>query len=109
MSEKQASPLLQAPAAQPPTHPLAITSLVTAVLGVTVCVGLGSAIALVTGYLARNEIRSKPGAYSGDGLATAGMILGGIGVLYLVLIFGFMFLWFGFVMFISALSTIPAR
>jgi hypothetical protein len=105
-------PLLQAPAAAPPTHPLAITSLVTAILGVTTCVGIGAAMGLVTGYLARNEIRNKPGAYSGDGLATAGMVLGGIGLVYFVLIFAWIFLWFAFVFAMSVLSawstTIPA-
>ncbi len=94
MTEQQ--PSLQAPAAAPPTHPLAIASLVTGILGLTLCVGPGGVIALITGYMARNEIRQKPGIYAGEGLATAGLVLGGVGLVYFVLSFvlgllGFMF------------------
>lgn len=73
-------PALQAPSAAPPTHTLAIVSLVAGILGLTVCSGIGSIAALVTGYLARDEIRKRPGMYSGDGMATAGIVLGWVGV-----------------------------
>lgn len=94
MTEHQ--PPLQAPAAALPTHPMAIVSLVTGILGLTLCVGLGGVIALITGYMARNEIRQKPGMYTGEGLATAGLVLGGVGIAYFVLslvlgVLGFMF------------------
>lgn len=94
MTEHQ--PSLQAPTAAPPTHPLAIVSLVTGILGLTLCVGLGGVIALITGYMARNEIREKPGLYTGEGLATAGLALGGVGLAYFVLslvlgVLGFLF------------------
>jgi hypothetical protein len=74
-------PALQAPPAAPPTHTLAITSLIAGVIGLTVCQGLGSVVALVTGYLAREEIRKNPGMYSGEGMATAGIALGVAGVI----------------------------
>ncbi|MER3514520.1 MAG: hypothetical protein C4310_09150 [Chloroflexota bacterium] len=75
---------------------MAIVSLVTGILGLTLCVGLGGVIALITGYMARNEIRQKPGMYTGEGLATAGLVLGGVGIAYFVLslvlgVLGFMF------------------
>jgi hypothetical protein len=39
---------------------------------------LGSIVALLTGYAARKETRSVPPVASGDGLATAGIIMGWI-------------------------------
>ena len=65
------------------THTLAIVSLIFGILGlVGVCPGLGSVIGLVTGYMARNDIRHDLGRYTGDGLATGGIILGWIGVAF---------------------------
>jgi len=66
--------------AAPPTHTLAIVSLVTGILGLTVCSGIGSVAALVSGYIARDEMRKRPGQYSGEGLALAGVILGWVGI-----------------------------
>ena len=45
------------------------------------CCGIVTGIiALVLGYLARNEIKASGGAVGGDGMALAGMITGGIGI-----------------------------
>jgi hypothetical protein len=41
---------------------------------------IGSIVALITGYMARKEIRGSAGALGGDGMATAGLVLGWIGV-----------------------------
>jgi hypothetical protein len=59
-----------------PTSTLAIVSLVTGLLGFGVIPVLGSIIALITGYMARKETRAVPPVASGDGMATAGIIMG---------------------------------
>ena len=59
-----------------PSSTLAIVSLVSALLGFTFVPVVSGIVALITGYLARNETRSVPPQASGDGMATAGIILG---------------------------------
>lgn len=61
-----------------PSSTLAIVSLVSALLGFTFVPVIGGIVALVTGYMARNETRSIPPKASGDGMATAGIIMGWI-------------------------------
>ena len=68
-----------------PTSTLAIVSLVSAILGFTFIPLIGTIVALVAGYMARNETRSIPPRASGDGLATAGIIMGWIQVALLVI------------------------
>jgi hypothetical protein len=63
-----------------PTSTLAIVSLVSAILGFTFVPLIGTVVALITGYMARNETRAIPARVSGDGLATAGIIMGWIQV-----------------------------
>jgi dihydroorotate dehydrogenase len=63
-----------------PTSTLAIVSLISAILGFTFVPVIGTIVALITGYMARNETRSVPPQASGDGLATAGIIMGWIQV-----------------------------
>ena len=63
-----------------PTSTLAIVSLVAAILGFTFVPVIGTIVALITGYMARNETRSLPPKASGDGLATAGIIMGWVQV-----------------------------
>ncbi len=65
------------------THPnssLALASLIMGILGLTFFPLVGSIIAVVTGTMARKEIRASAGALGGDGMATAGLILGWLGV-----------------------------
>lgn len=70
------------------TSALAITSLVSALLGWSFVPLIGSIVAIVTGHLARSEIRAQPERYEGDGLALVGLVLGylaiGLGVLALL-------------------------
>ncbi len=61
------------------TSGAAIASLVLGIVGVTVFPLIPSVLALVFGSRARDELRGDPGV-SGEGLATAGIILGWIGV-----------------------------
>src|SRR5215210_3565047 len=63
-----------------PSSTLAIVSLISGILGFTFVPVVGTIVALVTGYMARNETRSIPPRASGDGLATAGIIMGWIQV-----------------------------
>ena len=87
-----------APQLPPPagrrTSSLAIISLVSGLLGWSVLPFIGSIVAIITGHLARSEIRRDPGL-EGDGLAVAGLVLGYamvgvaiLSVLALLLFFG---------------------
>ena len=64
-----------------PNSSLAVASLVAGILGITFIPILGSLVALITGFMARKEIASNPDTLGGDGLALAGVILGGLGIL----------------------------
>ena len=72
-----------------PTNGKAIAALV---LGITWVCGIGSILALVFGYSARNEIEESGGFQQGGGMATAGIVLGWVGVGVLILYFLLYFL-----------------
>jgi len=73
------------PAAPAPTNEKALISLVAGILGLTLLPLLGSIVAVVTGSMAKNEIRAAAGAYSGEGMAMAGLVLGWVGIVLCVL------------------------
>ncbi|TVQ34297.1 MAG: DUF4190 domain-containing protein [Wenzhouxiangella sp.] len=80
--------------AAPQNSTLAIVSLIFGVLAWTFLPVIGNIVAIITGHLARSEIRDSQGALQGDGLALAGLILGYLGLLLgvmvvLLIIFGF--------------------
>jgi hypothetical protein len=77
----------QFPQTSTPNSPMALVSLVAGILGVSIFPFLGSIIALVTGFIAQKEIRESGGSLAGGGLATAGIVLGALGIL--LGIFGF--------------------
>lgn len=66
------------------TNGLAITSLVVGILsipGLFLCSGVGvlfGIAALITGGIARRQIKNSGGTQGGSGIALAGMILGGV-------------------------------
>ena len=64
------------------TNGLAIASMV---LGILWMYWIGSILALVFGYIAKNQIRER--GEGGGGMATAGIVLGWIGVGILCLVF----------------------
>lgn len=68
----------------PSNNTMAMISLVAGIVGLTVLPFLGSIVAVITGHMARREI-ARTGE-QGSGLATAGLIMGWIGVGILVLI-----------------------
>ncbi len=77
------------------TSTLAVVSLVAGILGWTLLPLLGSLGAIITGHLARGEIRRSAGAIDGNGFAIAGLVLGWgsvivtvLGILLVVVFFG---------------------
>ena len=63
----------------PPVRPnsnMALASLILGILGWTLIPTLGSIAAIITGHMAKNEIKNSMGALGGDGMATAGLVLG---------------------------------
>ncbi|MGH9413806.1 MAG: DUF4190 domain-containing protein [Terriglobales bacterium] len=70
-----------APAAAIKTNGLAIASLV---LGILWFGWLGSILAIVFGHIAHSQIRDAQGSQKGHGMATAGLILGYIGIATLI-------------------------
>jgi len=62
------------------TSTMAVVSLIAGIVGLTLLPLIGSIAAVVTGYMARKEIRASAGAITGDGMAMAGLIMGWIGV-----------------------------
>ena len=63
-----------------PTSTLAMISLIAGILGFTFLPVIGGIVAILTGYSARKETRAVPALVGGDGLATAGIIMGWIQV-----------------------------
>jgi hypothetical protein len=78
-----------------------VVSLVSGILGWSLLPLIGSIVAIVTGHMARSEIRRAPERLEGDGLALAGLILGysmlvigSIGIMLVLTFFGGL-LWLG--------------
>jgi hypothetical protein len=69
-----------------PTSTLAVVSLIAGIVGVLFFPFLGGLIAIVTGNMARKETRSLPPTRSGDGMATAGMVLGWLSLLLWIIV-----------------------
>src|SRR5262245_62940783 len=63
----------------PKTNGLAIASLVLGIAQIFVCI-VGAILALVFGYIARRQIDESGGTQGGRGMASAGMLLGWIGI-----------------------------
>ncbi|HLW35818.1 MAG TPA: DUF4190 domain-containing protein [Chthoniobacterales bacterium] len=66
-------PVVIAPASR--TEPLAIISLVLAILSWIVCLLIGSIPAIICGHMARSKIRRSNGALTGMNFALAGLII----------------------------------
>lgn len=72
MSEQQE--YIQSPPNKSST--LAVISLIMGILAWIFLPVIGSITAVITGHLAKKEIRASGWALTGDGLATAGLVLG---------------------------------
>ncbi len=79
-----------------PTSTLAIVSVVAGIVGFTALPILGGIVALISGYMARGETRSVPPKASGDGLATAGIVMGYIQLGLMVVGFCCIIVYFAF-------------
>ena len=64
----------QAPYGQ--TSTLAVVSLVMGIVSWIALPVIGAIAAVITGHMARNEIKQSLGRITGDGMATAGLVLG---------------------------------
>ena len=58
----------------------AIISLISGIAGFSVVPFLGSVVAVITGHMAKSEIKKNNGLVTGNGMATAGLILGYLGL-----------------------------
>lgn len=84
------------------TSTLAVVSLVAGILGWTLLPFLGSLVAIVTGHMARKEIRQNP-ALDGDAMATIGLVLGWVAVI------GTLLAIIAFVLFFGGLAWLSTR
>jgi hypothetical protein len=61
-----------------PSSTLATISMIAGILGFVMLPVIASVVAIWTGYEARKETRSVPPRATGDGMATAGIVMGWI-------------------------------
>jgi magnesium-transporting ATPase (P-type) len=79
-----------------PSSTLAMVSMIAGILSFTLFPFIASIVAIWAGYEARKETRSVPPKASGDGMATAGIVMGWIqigltvvGICCVIAYFGF--------------------
>lgn len=87
-----------------PTSALAIVSLIFGILAWVMLPVLGPIVAVITGHMARAEIRRGPGRIEGDGLAIGGLVLGYLQIAMLLLGFLVLILFFGGLATLAALA-----
>lgn len=59
---------------------LAVGSMISSIAGLFLCFFVGQIVGLVLGYKARQQIAESDGMLQGEGMATAGIIIGWIGI-----------------------------
>ena len=69
------------------TNVMAIISLVCGIASFAILPLIGHVAAVVLGYRARREIADSRGAQSGEGIATAGIVLGWLGIALFAVLF----------------------
>lgn len=94
MSEFDSNVLRNEPVPTPKTSGLAIASLVCGITAWTILpIGLTAIAAVILGHLAKKEIRASGETIAGNGMATAGLILGYVNIaLFIVAVCAFTFL-----------------
>jgi hypothetical protein len=94
MTEFDSNTLRNAPVTTPKTSGLAIGSLVCGITAWTILPIFITAIAaVILGHLAKKEIRAAGGTITGNGMATAGLILGYVNIaLFIVAVCAISFL-----------------
>ena|SRR5579864_1683704 len=99
----QVGQMAVAPAYGRRTNSLAIASLVAGILAWVICPVLGAILAIVFGFIARNQIKTTGEA--GGGMALAGIILGVAHIVVGILV---LILWIaGVATFFAILSNLP--
>jgi hypothetical protein len=83
-------PPINTPGAAPaapgiPTNAWAIVSLVASIASFVFAFGIGGVIGVIAGLVARRQIRESHGREAGDGLALAGIIVGGVNIVLVCL------------------------
>ena len=63
-----------------PNSNMALISLIAGILGLTFFPLIGSIVAVITGPMAKKEIQESNGMLGGEGMATAGQVMGWIGL-----------------------------
>ena len=71
------------------TSTLAIVSLIGGILGWVGVLGIGPIVAIICGHMAKSEIGKSSGRITGGGMATAGLILGYLNLVVIILVFCF--------------------
>jgi hypothetical protein len=74
-----------------PVNTLAVASLILGITSYNFLPIIGAIAAVVTGHIAKQDFKANPYKYSGEGLATAGLILGyaHLALAFLTLVFIF--------------------
>ena len=70
------------PYAPASTSGWAIFSLIAGILAWLGVFGLGGIVAIISGYIAKNEIKNSAGRVGGNGMATTGLVLGWLNVAF---------------------------
>jgi hypothetical protein len=71
-----------------PNKTLSLVSMILGILGLTICCGgfIINIAAIITGFMARSKAAADPNQFGGSGMATAGLIMGIVGLLGSVLL-----------------------
>jgi hypothetical protein len=77
---------------------------VSGILGWTLVPFIGSIVAVITGHMARGEIRRAPDRIEGDGMAIAGLVLGYVAITMAVLAVIGIILFFGGLAWFASMS-----
>jgi hypothetical protein len=93
-------------APSPPTNTLAIVSLVSSIVGWVFFPIIGGLVGVITGHMARREIKNSQGMQSGDGLAIAGLIVGYLNLLTFCVSALLFLLFFGSMIGLSACAVL---
>jgi Domain of unknown function (DUF4190) len=77
----------------PPSRPnntLAVVSMWSGIAGLVIIPLLGSLVAVITGHMGKRQIKERQGAEAGEGMATAGLVTGYLGIAFwgLLLVLG---------------------
>jgi hypothetical protein len=85
MNEQYNAPAI--PPIMPHNSTMAIISLIGGIAGWTVLPFLGAIVGIITGHMAKSEIKKSGGMVTGNGMATAGLILGYLSIAFGVCLF----------------------